>query len=136
MSYPTDEILINDFNSEKLSITKMAEKYNLPINDIKKDIKRLQREERIGFKGTNGKVITKPGESFPEKLKRSKNAKPGPKPKKKKYSLKDTEEFSDNESSKLGDMLKDLSTSEDMEKENVSTYHKELLIEVIHKLIC
>lgn len=129
----TDEVLIQEFNSELISTPKIAEKYKFPLNIVKNRVRRLQLNGTIGFKDRSGKVVTKPGDPSPRAKKK----------KKRKYVWKDKkEEFpvfekvSAEDGSKLEDLLKNTNEEEPTFDQSISAYHKELLIELLHKLIC
>jgi len=117
----TEENLINDFNSEKYSAADLAKKYNTTLGDIKSKTSKLQRIGKIGYKDRSGKIITKPGEKSPRiKFKEGK----------KEYSIEKVKMGT------LAEMLNDISQESEERKTCISTFHKELLIEVLHKLIC
>lgn len=100
-----DDVIIEDFNSEKFTIAEMAKKLNMKLSPLKSSIARLQKGGYIGKKDKNGKVTTPPI-----------------KEKKKKATKKPS----------LEDMVKALG---DGDIENISTLHKEMIIEILHKII-
>ena len=108
----TDEILIQEFNSEELTALEIGRKYNMEVYRIKSAIQRLQKDGKIGYKNRAGKIISPPGVP-PNKNKNTEGEK--------------------SEEKSLEELLKEASTMED--KGQLSTYHKALIIEIIHKLV-
>lgn len=97
-------IIVEDFNSETMSVPQMAEKYGIVQGKLKSKIVRLQKQGIIGKKNKVGKIITPP-EKYTG-------------PKKKKLSL--------------GEMLNGIKPNE---VEDISILHKEMLVEILHRII-
>jgi len=104
-----DDIIL-DFNSEKISVPKMAEKYNVRVNLMRSTLKKLQQDGIIGRKNKAGKIVVPP-----KKFKYNKKAVPK----------------TNNES--LADLLNNVGSK--IEKESISTLHKEMLVEILHRII-
>lgn len=116
----TQEDLIEEFNAQQLSLPQIARKYRAKEAVIRRDVSRLQKRGILGYKNRAGKIIAKAGEPSP--FKRGKYKKKGVKPQEEKMEPGLTE------------LLQ--SVSGEVGEEKISKHHKELLVEVIHKLIC
>lgn len=110
----TNENLIQDFNSEEFTIIEMAEKYNVKESLLKSRLIKLKQDNMIGKKNSMGKLIT-------SSLTKTITEPPPSKPKKKKEPG-------------LKEMMKSISNNASV-NENISTLHKEMLIEILHKII-
>ena len=107
--------IISDFNSEQISVPKMAVKHGIKIAIMQSKIKKLQFNGILGRKNKSGKIIIPPQvfkyDKTP-KVKKSKN---------------------NSSKMKLGELLTVMENK--IETEEISTLHKEMLVEILHKVI-
>jgi len=119
----SDEQIVLDFNSEMLTVKKMSEKYGIKQDILKTRIAKLQRAGIIGRKNKVGKIVAPPRKF---KYKYDKKNKVGSK-------IYEHEKKSNSKKPSLSDMLGDIDSK--VEKTSISTLHKEMLVEILHKLI-
>lgn len=125
-------------------IQEIADKIRAKISQVKSVIRKLQESGRLGIRKKGGyykqiewdvpcnskmdvKEITMSRKKAPVKKEKSQ----------KELAAKESEKSVDlkSEEPSLSDMLSDLSDM-DSERSDISTNHKEMLIEILHKLIC
>ena len=104
----TDEQLIEDFNSETMTYQQIADKHGKSITKIKSAISKCQRNGLVGKKNKSGKII--------------KNSK---------KSQLETKNKGGDELLNLLNGVGDLK----IDKENISISHKEMLIEILHRVL-
>lgn len=103
--------IIELYNHMGITISQIGQKVNLSMGIVKGKIKSLQNKGILGKKNTGGKFVTEPV---------------------KKQSKKTKKKSSSPEAS-LASLLSDVKT--ETSKSEMSVYHKEMLIEILHKLI-
>lgn len=102
-----DDQLINLFNGCKLIVPKIAENMGFPVYKVRSRIKLLQDRGILGKKDSTGKIVTKPKSSKKE---------------------------SSTQEGSLESLLSDIQNTAEA-KQEISVHHKEMLIEILHKII-
>jgi hypothetical protein len=135
----TDEVLIKEFNETNKGVFFIAKEYRTNLTKLRQRVKDLQEKGLLGKKDPYGRIRALPGYRGSEKFKRAKKKEKNQKTKKPETLAEKLEKLDKEEKdptyniSNTFDALKEFAEKD--KGGDISVKHKEMLIEILHKLI-